>query len=140
MTGINPKEFLTETLQSILLETHIPFKASGHYSVLTFLLSSTQFTRLKRCSENFYSFSELLDLTQFWKINQNHGKSLSQNCERSELRLHLSGQKLIKNAKSGQFWRVFENLKLAGQLVLPDRSVLIGQKFENFQTISASKG
>ena len=25
----------------------------------------------------------------------------------------LSGQKLIKNAKNGQFWRVFENLKLA---------------------------
>ena len=34
----------------------------------------------------------------------------------------LSGQKLIKNAKNGPFWRVFENL------VLPDRSVLIGQK------------
>ena len=40
----------------------------------------------------------------------------------------LSGQKLIKNAKNVPFWRVFENLKLAGQLVLPDRSVLIGQK------------
>ena len=25
----------------------------------------------------------------------------------------LSGQKVIKNAKNGQFWRVFENLKLA---------------------------
>ena len=25
----------------------------------------------------------------------------------------LSGQKLIKNAKNGQFWRVFEKLKLA---------------------------
>ena len=25
----------------------------------------------------------------------------------------LSVQKLIKNAKNGQFWRVFENLKLA---------------------------
>ena len=25
----------------------------------------------------------------------------------------LSGQKLIKNAKNGSFWRVFENLKLA---------------------------
>ena len=24
----------------------------------------------------------------------------------------LSGQKFIKNAKNGQFWRVFENLKL----------------------------
>ena len=25
----------------------------------------------------------------------------------------LSGQKLIKNAKNGPFWRIFENLKLA---------------------------
>ena len=39
----------------------------------------------------------------------------------------LSGQKLIKNAKNGQFWQVFEN-KACGQTVLPDRSVLIGQK------------
>ena len=27
----------------------------------------------------------------------------------------LSGQKLIKNAKIGPFWRVFENLKLAAK-------------------------
>ena len=54
----------------------------------------------------------------------------------------LSGQKFIKNTKNGQFWRVFENLKLAvkqcyqtfrnpdsgGQTVLPDRSLLIGKK------------
>ena len=25
----------------------------------------------------------------------------------------LSGQKLIKNAKNGEFWQVFENLKFA---------------------------
>ena len=25
----------------------------------------------------------------------------------------LSGQKFMKNAKNGQFWRVFENLKIA---------------------------
>ena len=27
----------------------------------------------------------------------------------------LSGQKIIKNAKNGQFWRIFENLKLAAK-------------------------
>ena len=27
----------------------------------------------------------------------------------------VGGQKLIKNAKNGQFWRVFENLKLAAK-------------------------
>ena len=40
----------------------------------------------------------------------------------------LSGQKLIKNAKNGQFWRFFFYFEACGQTVLPDRSVLIGQK------------
>ncbi len=40
----------------------------------------------------------------------------------------LSGQKLIKNAKNGPFWRSFEKPEACGQTVLPDRSVLIGQK------------
>ena len=39
----------------------------------------------------------------------------------------LSGQKLIKNAKNGPFWRVFKKPEACGQTVLPDRSVLIGQ-------------
>ena len=30
-----------------------------------------------------------------------------------------------------RFWRAFENLKLVGQTVLPDRSLLIGQKFKD---------
>ena len=40
----------------------------------------------------------------------------------------LSRQKLVKNAKNGQFWRVFKKTEACGQTVLPDRSVLIGQK------------
>ena len=40
----------------------------------------------------------------------------------------LNGQKLIKNAKNGPFWRVFAKPEACGQTVLPDRSVLIGQK------------
>ena len=46
-------------------------------------------------------------------VFENHTKSLIQHCERSELRLLSSGQKLIKNDKNGPFRRVFENLKLA---------------------------
>ena len=38
----------------------------------------------------------------------------------------LSGQKFFKNAKNSQFWRVLENL--CGQTVLPDMSLLKGQK------------
>ena len=40
----------------------------------------------------------------------------------------LSGQKLIKNAKNGQFWRVFENLKLAVKQCYQTGQFLIGQK------------
>ena len=32
-------------------------------------------------------------------VFENHRKSIIQHCKRSELRLHLSGQKLIQNAK-----------------------------------------
>ena len=61
-------------------------------------------------------------------LRENHRKSLIQHCERSELRLHLSGQKLIKNAENGPFWRVFKKPEGCSQTVLPDRSILIGQK------------
>ena len=40
----------------------------------------------------------------------------------------LSGQKFIKNAEKGQFLRVFDKPEVCGQTVLPDRSILIGQK------------
>ena len=49
----------------------------------------------------------------WYTVFENQRKSLIQHCERSELRLHLSAQKFIKNTKNGPFWRVFENLKLA---------------------------
>ena len=40
----------------------------------------------------------------------------------------LSGQKFIKNAKNGPFWRVFENLKLAVKQCYQKGYFLIGQK------------
>ena len=42
-------------------------------------------------------------------VFKNRPKSRIQHCERSELQLHFSKQKLLKNAK----WRFIENLKLA---------------------------
>ena len=64
---------------------------------------------------------------------ENHRKSLIQHCDRSELRLHLSGQKVIKNAKNGQFWQVLKTLCLQSNSVTRhDRSISKGQKwFEN---------
>ena len=53
-------------------------------------------------------------LTALATVFENHIISLIQNCERSELRSQL--------CKDAQNWQVFENL------VLPDRSILIGQK------------
>ena len=47
----------------------------------------------------------------------------------SEAFYNLSGQKCIKDAQNGQFWRVFDKPEAFGKTVLPDRSVLIGQKF-----------
>ena len=40
----------------------------------------------------------------------------------------LSGQKFLKNAKNGQFWRVFEKSEACGQTVLPDMLLIIGLK------------
>ena len=37
---------------------------------------------------------------------------------------NLSGQKFIKDAKNGNFWKP----EACGQTVVPDRSVIIGQK------------
>ena len=46
------------------------------------------------------------------KLVENHRKSLIQHCKRSELYVYfLNGQKFIKRAKNGRFWRVFENLE-----------------------------
>merc|ERR1711860_108976 len=47
----------------------------------------------------------------------------------------LSGQKLIKNAKKWSILASFLKTKACGQTLLPDRSVLIGQKLvENAKT------
>ena len=43
----------------------------------------------------------------------------------------LSGQKLIKNAKNGPFWRVFENLKLAVKQSYQTGLSKIGGKCQN---------
>ena len=55
---------------------------------------------------------------------ENHKKVSFNIASKASYFYNLSGQKLIKNAKNGPFWRLFEILKLA---VLPDRSILIGQ-------------
>ena len=62
-------------------------------------------------------------------VFENRPKSRIQHCERSGLRLHFEWTKLNYNCQKFSIWQVFENLKLGGYTVLPDRSVLIGQKW-----------
>ena len=49
-------------------------------------------------------------ITQCLKITEKVSFNIASEANYSYI---LSGQKLIKNAKNGSFWRVFENLKLA---------------------------
>ena len=70
-------------------------------------LSTDQFYDCKNIHSkflNFYNNSRCLKITE--KVSFNIAS------EASYVYI-LSGQKLIKNAKNGPFWRVFENLKLA---------------------------
>ena len=59
---------------------------------------------------------------------ENHRKSLIQHCERSELRWHFEGTKVNykwqKWSNLASFWKP----EACGQTVLPDKSVLKGQK------------
>ena len=61
-------------------------------------------------------------------VFENNRKSRIQHSERSELRLHLHLQKFFKNAKNGQNWQVFENLKLAFKQCYQTGQFFIGQK------------
>ena len=64
----------------------------------------------------------------FITVFENHRKSLIQHCERSELRLHFwvakSSLKMPKMVHLASFWKPED----CGQTVLPDMSLLIGQK------------
>ena len=73
------------------------------------LLKPRRFS-IKFFSEFFFSSREKLTLSSLFvvfcystTVVENHRKSLIQHRERSELSLHLSGQKFIKNAKIEKF-------------------------------------
>ena len=61
-------------------------------------------------------------------VFENHRKSLVQHCERSELRLHFEWTKVNKKCQKLSILASFWKPEACGQTVLPDRSVLIGQK------------
>ncbi len=61
-------------------------------------------------------------------VFENHRKSLIQHCERSQLHLHFEWTKVNQNCQKWPNLASFWKLEACGQTVLPDRSVLIGQK------------
>ena len=59
---------------------------------------------------------------------KNHRKSLIQHCERSELPLHFEWTKVHKKCQKCSILTSFWKHEACGQIVLPDRLLLIGQK------------
>ena len=74
--------------------------------------------------QDFCSFGFTLDWSILWRFRrnirlkykctvvENHRKVSFNIASEASYVYILSGQKLIKNAKNGPFWRVFENLKI----------------------------
>ena len=61
-------------------------------------------------------------------VFENHRKSLIQHCERSGPRLHFEGTNVNWKCRKWSILASFWKPEACGQTVLPDRSVLIGQK------------
>ena len=59
---------------------------------------------------------------------ENHRKSLIQHCERSDLRLHFEWTKVNQKCQKWSTLAIFLKPEACGPTVLPDMSVLIGQK------------
>ena len=59
---------------------------------------------------------------------ENHRKSFIQHCERSELPLHFESTKVDIRCQKRSILASFWKSEACGQTVLPDGSVLIGQK------------
>ena len=61
-------------------------------------------------------------------VFENHRKSVIQPSERRELRLHFAWTKVNKKCQKWSILASFWKPEACGQTMLPDRSVLIGQK------------
>ena len=77
----------------------------------------------------------------FWNINSARclkitDKSLIQHCERSEIRLHFKWTKVNSKCKKWSILASFWKPDAYGQTVLPDMSVLIGQKLSRGQKLA----
>ena len=88
---------------------------------------------VKLVKQKYEGWSEVYE-REPWQIHQNVwclkiAKKVAFNIARLASYVYiLSGQKLINNAKNGQFLASFWKSEACGQTVLPDRSLSTGQK------------
>ena len=118
---------------------HQIFKNSSKLTIFG-LFDELLSTRSQKMGQNIvFEFQrqklpELLLRTQCLKITEKVAFNIASEASYCNI---LSRQKLIKNAKNSQFWRVFENLMFTVKPVNFDRSK-IGQKRQNSKAQDAT--
>ena len=85
--------------------------------------------------KNFGAKIKILLLLTYYIVFENHRKSLIQHCERSKLRLHFEWTFVHSKCQKWSILASFWKPEACSQTLLPDRSVLMGQKLvENAKT------
>ena len=70
---------------------------------------------------------DFFEMNERWsKVIENHRKSIIQNCERSELRLHFEWTKVNWKCQKWSILASFWKAEACGQTALPDMSFLVG--------------
>ena len=79
---------------------------NGNEASNRFVLTKIDFMK----NDDMEMYPQIIYITRCLKITEKVSFNIASEASYVYI---LSGQKLIKNAKNGPFWRVFENLKLA---------------------------
>ena len=99
-----------------------PIFSNNEFSILVFLgLKMQDLTVRYPCFSSFFLYIAHIVWKSLKKVAFNIASEASYV-------YNLSGRKLIKNAKKWSIWASFRKPEAWGQTVLPDMSLLIGQK------------
>ena len=111
---------LNETL-SVIFTHRAPVWNCSNFSFLIGFSAAKALIELNKCNAHSFSNSKArqvscletytVQMHSVWKTTEK--VSFYNIASEASYVYILSGQKLIKNAKNGPYWRVFENLKLA---------------------------
>ena len=97
--------------------------SSLHLWMFQFLFVTQLLQKREQFQQKYHINTQCLKITEKVSIN---------SMSKASYIFILSGQKFLKNAKNGSFWRVFENLKLAVKQVSFNRTK-IGGKCQNLK-------